>query len=56
MERDNYLEKIKNLQDAVEWERNKNQLGKSKLEFRKSDSYNSTGGGSNGSNTGFSWK
>lgn len=32
------MERVKHLEDAIEWEKNRNQMGKSKLELKKSDS------------------
>lgn len=40
MERDQLLEKIKQLEDSYQWERNKNQLNKSKSELKRSESGN----------------
>lgn len=40
MERDGLMEKIKALEDALEWEHNKNQLNKSKNELKRSESGN----------------
>lgn len=40
MERDSLQEKIKQLEDSLEWERNKNQLNKSKHQLKKSESTN----------------
>lgn len=36
MERKNMMDKITNLEDTLDYERNKSQLGKSKVELRKS--------------------
>lgn len=40
MERDSLQEKIKQLEDSLEWERNKSHLNKSKHELKKSESTN----------------
>ena len=59
MEEDRLNEKIKQLEDTVQWERNKNQLNKSKHELKRAESGNifSTGSGEFRSfGTGNNWK